>query len=142
VKVLPLVGMVAVIAAVGLAGCSNEITGTPMADPAATAVQTPTTTKPSRTIQIPIPSFPNLPIPSFPSPSTSGPPPTGLAATTCGDYQTMDKTQQRQVIDAIGKDNQLIQMNPELWLGLASAMCAFTPKTTLVKDAVAGQGFR
>lgn len=129
------------VVAVALAGCSKEITGTPMADPAATAVQTPQTRAP-RTIQIPIPSFPNLPIPSFPSPTTGGPPPTGLAATTCGDYQTMDKTQQRQVIDAIGKDNELVQMNPELWLGLASAMCAFTPKTTLVKDAVAGQGFR
>ncbi|MCV7209738.1 hypothetical protein H7J75_13835 [Mycolicibacterium canariasense] len=108
-----------------------------MADPAATVSETPTTTRPPRTIQIPIPSFPSLPIPT-----PGGPPPTGLAATTCGDYQTMDKTQQRQVIDAIGKDNQLVQMNPELWLGLASAMCAFTPKTTLVRDAVAGQGFR
>ncbi|CDO09410.1 hypothetical protein C1S82_09955 [Mycolicibacterium cosmeticum] len=124
-------------AALALAGCSKEIEGTPMADPAATVSETPTTTRPPRTIEIPIPSFPNLPIPT-----PGGPPPTGLAATTCGDYQTMDKTQQRQVIDAIGKDNQLVQMNPELWLGLASAMCAFTPKTTLVRDAVAGQGFR
>lgn len=132
------------VVALGLAGCSKEIVGTPMADPAATAIQTPQTRAP-RTIQIPIPSFPNLPIPSMPNlpgRGPSGPPPTGLAATTCGDYQTMDKTQQRQVIDAIGKDNELVQMNPELWLGLAGAMCAFTPKTTLVKDAVAGQGFR
>ncbi|MDX1871731.1 hypothetical protein SBI67_06350 [Mycolicibacterium sp. 120266] len=132
--------VVLVLVALVLAGCSKEIAGTPMADPAATVSETPAPTRLPRTIQIPIPSFPNLP--NLPIPTPGGPPPTGLAATTCGDYQTMDKTQQRQVIDAIGKDNQLVQMNPELWLGLASAMCAFTPKTTLVRDAVAGQGFR
>jgi hypothetical protein len=124
-------------AALALAGCSKEIQGTPMADPAATVSETPTTTRPPRTIQIPIPSFPNLPIPA-----PGGPPPTGLAATTCGDYLTMSKDQQRQVIDAIGKDNELVAMNPELWVGLGTAMCSFTPKTTLVRDAVAGQGFR
>lgn len=136
------VGLLVAATAAGLVGCSNEITGTPMADPAATVSETPSTTRAPRTIQIPIPSFPNLPIPGLPGPTTSGPPPTGLAATTCGDYLTMTKQQQRQVIDAIGKDNELIQMNPELWVGLGTAMCSFTPKTTLVKDAVAGQGFR
>ncbi|WP_233213324.1 hypothetical protein [Mycobacterium hubeiense] len=117
------------LAVVALAGCSDVTPGRPMADPDQTGLTTTTTT----TTTTPPRESPRAP---------GGPPPEGLAATTCGDYVSMDDAAKREVIEAIGEDNELVGMNPELWVGVADMMCAFTEKSTLVRDAVAGGGFR
>jgi hypothetical protein len=48
---------------------------------------------------------------------------------------------QRQVIEAIGEQSELVALNPELWITMASAMCTFADPAALVKDAVVGGGF-
>lgn len=53
----------------------------------------------------------------------------------------MDEATQRQVIEAIGEQNELVALNPELWITMASAMCTFADPATLVSDAVVGGGF-
>lgn len=63
-----------------------------------------------------------------------------MANTTCGEYLTMDEATRNQVIVAIGEDNELIGINPEMWVGLADMMCAFVDKSIPVKEAVMGQG--
>lgn len=103
-----------------------------MADPAQTGISTPTTTERSTP-----PTRPRAPR----SPTATTPPAPGLASTTCGDYLEMDEATKRQVIAAIGADNELIGMNPELWVGMADMMCRFTDKSTYVRDAVTGQSF-
>jgi hypothetical protein len=129
-------------ASLTVAACSTVIAGRPTADPAQTAL--PTTTTPETSTR----AAPNFPFP-FPlptgGPSTSAPPsapPQGVAATVCGDYIKMDDAAKRQVIDAIGQQNSLVGINPELWVGLADAMCTFADPSTLVSDAVQGGGFR
>ncbi|MCV7267852.1 hypothetical protein H7I39_06675 [Mycobacterium doricum] len=80
-----------------------------------------------------------------PDPTTRAPqpgaPPAGLAATTCGDYVGMDPATQRQVIEAIGEQNELIALSPDLWITMVSAMCTFADPATLVSDVVVGGGF-
>jgi hypothetical protein len=127
-----------VVGVLTAAGCSNVTTGTPMADPdqtgmAATAPST-TATSPSPTTRARVPD----PTTDAPRP---GAPPAGLAATPCGDYVDMDPATQRQVIEAIGEQNELVALNPELWITMASAMCTFADPATLVSDAVVGGGF-
>ncbi len=62
-----------------------------------------------------------------------------LLSTTCRAYISMNKTARREVITAIGDNgNKLAQANPDLWVGLAAALCAFTNPTTPVKDAITG----
>ncbi|MDV3125682.1 hypothetical protein M1247_12215 [Mycobacterium sp. 21AC1] len=119
------------VAAIGLAGCSTVTDGQPMADPDQTGITTPTTTRPAPT------TTPRTPR----SPTATKPPAPGMASTTCGDYLEMDEATKREVIAAIGADNELIGMNPELWIGMADMMCRFTDKTTLVRDAVTGESF-
>lgn len=120
------------VAAVGLAGCDDVTAGTPMADPDQTGISTPSTT--SRSSPTTRPRAPDSSAPATP-------PAPGMASTTCGEYVTMDEETKRQVIVAIGQENELIGMNPELWKGMADMMCTFTDKSTPVKDAVTGEGF-
>ncbi|WP_231644486.1 hypothetical protein [Mycolicibacterium baixiangningiae] len=121
-----------------VAGCSNVTTGTPMADPD----QTGQTTAPSTSSASPSPTTrARVPDPTTPGPRPPGAPPAGLAATACGEYIAMDEATQRQVIVAIGEQNELVALNPELWITMASAMCTFADPATLVKDAVVGGGF-
>ncbi|MGV9802542.1 hypothetical protein ACWDTP_31280 [Mycobacterium sp. NPDC003449] len=117
-----------VVAAIGLAGCSNVTAGTPMADPDQTGITTTTTTRP--------PTRPTLPTAP---PTASTPPPAGMAGTTCGAYLGMDQETKHQVIGAIGQDSELFSRNPELWVGMADMLCAFTPKEVLVRDVLMGQ---
>ncbi|MFS0898563.1 hypothetical protein [Mycolicibacterium litorale] len=122
------------VAAVTAAGCSNVTTGTPMADPDQTGLST-TATSPSPTTRARVPD------PTSSAPRPPGAPPDGLADTTCGEYVDMDQATQRQVIEAVGEQNELVALNPELWITMASAMCTFADPATLVKDAVVGGGF-
>jgi hypothetical protein len=70
-------------------------------------------------------------------------PPANLLATTCRQYLKMDDAARREVITAIGKNgNQLVAMNPELWVGVAAALCGFVDPSAPVKDIVIGQGIR
>ncbi|KUI23759.1 hypothetical protein AU194_02515 [Mycobacterium sp. GA-2829] len=107
-----------------------------MAGPDATARTTPPTTSPSPTTRARVPD------PTTRAPRPPGSPPAALADTTCGEYVAMDPATQREVIEAIGAENSLVAMNPELWITLASAVCTFAAPATPVKDAVVGGGFR
>ncbi|WP_231743604.1 hypothetical protein [Mycobacterium sp. GA-2829] len=118
------------------AGCSEVTRGTPVAGPDATARTTPPTTSPSPTTRARVPD------PTTRAPRPPGSPPAALADTTCGEYVAMDPATQREVIEAIGAENSLVAMNPELWITLASAVCTFAAPATPVKDAVVGGGFR
>lgn len=69
--------------------------------------------------------------------------PADLLTTTCREFLTMDTVTRREVIVAIGKSgNQLVSMNPQLWAGVASALCGFVDPSAPVKDVVMGQGIR
>jgi hypothetical protein len=68
--------------------------------------------------------------------------PADLLTTTCRDYLTMDVTTRRKVIKAIGKTNPLVARNPELWAGVAGALCGFVDPSAPVKDVLRGQGIR
>lgn len=115
-------------AVVTLSACSNVTSGTPMADPDQTGLTTTTTTTPTTT----------SPSPTRGTRPPAPPPPGGLADTTCGDFVDMDDATQRQVIDAIGETNELIALNPELWVGMAEAVCTFSEPETPVRDVVVG----
>lgn len=66
-----------------------------------------------------------------------------LLATTCREYLEMDESGQREVMKAIAKDgNQIVGMNPQLWVGVAAALCGFVDPSAPVKDIVVGQGIR
>lgn len=87
------------------------------------------------------------PIPGTPVavPGQAGKPlvPTDLASATCREYLAMDEATRREVIKAIGeKGNGLIGMNPELWVGVASALCTFVAPSAPVRDILVGQGLR
>lgn len=120
-------------------GCSNVTTGTPVADPAQVGLSQSTTATPAPTTRARVPDPTTSASPG--APGAPGTPPTGLAATTCTDYVNMDEATQRQVITAIGEQNELVALNPELWITMASAMCTFAKPGTLVSDAVMGGGF-
>jgi hypothetical protein len=129
-------------AAVAVAGCTNVTAGTPMADPDQTGLSTTTSrpTVPSSTTRARPPDPTGAPgTPG--APGAPGAPPTGLAATVCGDYVNMDEATQREVIAAIGENNELVRLNPELWVTMAAAMCTFADPSTPVGDAVMGGGF-
>ncbi|MGI9124545.1 MAG: hypothetical protein ACR2JM_07310 [Mycobacterium sp.] len=67
---------------------------------------------------------------------------TALLNTTCREYVAMPDGQRRQVITAIGENgNQLVATNPDLWTGVAAALCTFADPSAPVKDVVTG-GFR
>ncbi|OBB58726.1 hypothetical protein A5757_15500 [Mycobacterium sp. 852013-51886_SCH5428379] len=104
-----------------------------MADPDQTGLST-TTSRPT------VPSSTTRARPPDPT-RAPGTPPTGLAATVCGEYLDMDEATQREVIAAIGENNELVRLNPELWVTMAAAMCTFADPSTPVGDAVMGGGF-
>lgn len=65
-----------------------------------------------------------------------GPP---LLATTCRDYADMTPAARREVITAIGAaGNKLVATNPDLWTGVAAALCTFASPSAPVKDVVTG----
>ncbi|BBZ79307.1 hypothetical protein MANY_46440 [Mycolicibacterium anyangense] len=87
------------------------------------------------------------PIPGAPVavPGQAGKPlaPADLSSTTCRQYLAMDDATRRAVIKAIGeKGNQLIGLNPEVWVGVASALCTFVDPSAPVRDILIGQGLR
>jgi hypothetical protein len=127
--------VVALTVAIFGSACSEVTTGTPMADPDQTGA-TSTATSPSPTTRARVPDRTST------APRPPGAPPADLATTTCGDYVGMDQATQRQVIEAIGEQNELVALNPELWITMASAVCTFADPATPVKDAVMGGGFR
>lgn len=62
-----------------------------------------------------------------------------LLSTRCSEYVSLPEAGRREVIAAIGADgNKLVASNPELWVGLAAALCTFTDPETPVIDVVAG----
>lgn len=62
-----------------------------------------------------------------------------LVATTCRDYSAMTVPARREVILAIGADgNDLVAMNPDLWVGVATALCSFVDPGAPVRDVVTG----
>lgn len=62
-----------------------------------------------------------------------------LLATTCRQYADMKETARRTVIAAIGQEgNKLVAANPDLWVGVAAALCTFADPSAPVKDVVTG----
>ena len=62
-----------------------------------------------------------------------------LLATTCGQYVALTDGDRREVIDAIGADgNQLVAMNPDVWAGVAAALCTFADPGAPVRDVLTG----
>jgi hypothetical protein len=62
-----------------------------------------------------------------------------LLATTCRDYGGMTPAARREVITAIGEaGNKLVAANPDLWTGVAAALCTFVAPSAPVKDVVTG----
>ncbi|CAN5461072.1 hypothetical protein BH11ACT6_BH11ACT6_56920 [soil metagenome] len=140
-----MVSLIAVTAAC-LLGCSESVVGTPQAEPGlrTTQTDTPSTSSiPTTTSRTPIPSgVPTVP----PVPTrTTGPGPSDTPAnaeTTCDEYLDLDEDGQRAVIEAVGADNELVGLNPELWITLTSALCTFAEPSTPVREVLEGQGIR
>jgi hypothetical protein len=62
-----------------------------------------------------------------------------LASTTCREYTEMNSSARREVIAAIGADgNDLVATNPDLWAGVAAALCTFASPSAPVRDVVTG----
>ncbi|MFN8072525.1 MAG: hypothetical protein U0R66_12070 [Mycobacterium sp.] len=58
---------------------------------------------------------------------------------TCRDYVGMSEAERKDVIIAIGEDgNKLVAANPDLWVGVAAALCNFVDPSAPVKDVVTG----
>lgn len=58
---------------------------------------------------------------------------------TCRDYVGMTEAERKDVIIAIGVDgNKLVASNPDLWVGVAAALCNFVDPSAPVKDVVTG----
>lgn len=59
--------------------------------------------------------------------------------TTCRDYVGMSEAERKDVIIAIGEDgNKLVAANPDLWVGVAAALCNFVDPSAPVRDVVTG----
>lgn len=62
-----------------------------------------------------------------------------LLATTCREYAAMTESARREVIAAIGADgNALVNSNPDLWTGVAVALCTFADPGAPVADVLTG----
>lgn len=62
-----------------------------------------------------------------------------LLATTCRQYVGMKDGARRDVITAIGQEgNQMVAANPDLWVGVAAALCTFVDPSAPVRDVVTG----
>lgn len=129
----------AIVAAV-VAGCSETITGTPQADPAQTGQPySPETTSSTPTTSTGVHTPSSTPIPTRTTTSgTTGAVPAG-DDTTCGEYTEMDEAGKQSVIAAIGKDNAMVQQDPEMWVSVADLMCSIAQPTAYVKDVVLGK---
>lgn len=64
-----------------------------------------------------------------------------LLATTCREYTALRDAGRREVIAAIAAENQLVAANPDIWVGVATALCTFADPGAPVRDVVTG-GFR
>lgn len=63
-----------------------------------------------------------------------------LLSTTCRQYVQMTGAARRDVIVAIGQDgNKLVAGNPDLWVGVAAALCSFVDPGAPVKNVVTGR---
>lgn len=137
-----LAGVVAASACV--VACTNSVDGTPLADPNATTFATPTRTPstPAPTTRAPStsprPGAPTVP----PVPTRTAVPGAPTADVTCDEYMELDEDAQREVITAIGEENELVAINPELWITVTSALCTFAEPTTPVREVLEGQGIR
>ena len=73
---------------------------------------------------------------------TAAPGEVGRAAllnTTCREYSAMATPDRREVIAAIAAEgNQLVAANPDLWIGVAAALCSFVSPSAPVRDVVTG----
>lgn len=62
-----------------------------------------------------------------------------LLDTTCREYTAMAPSGRREVIAAIGAaGNQLVAASPDLWVGVAAALCGFVAPSAPVRDVVTG----
>ena len=62
-----------------------------------------------------------------------------LMNTTCRQYTSMPQSDRREVIAAIASEgNQLVAANPDLWVGVAAALCSFVSPSAAVRDVVTG----
>lgn len=126
------------VTAAAVAACSTTVDGNPVAGPdtQAPSTQAPSTSAPTtRTTPPGAPTVPSVPTRT----ATPGSP---AADTTCDEYIDLDEAAQREVITAVAADNELVSLNPELWVTLTSALCTFAEPSTPVRDVLAGQGIR
>ena len=135
-----------VITSAAVVACTSTVDGMPLADPNAPApTSTSTTTRAPSTTSSARPGTPTTG-PSSPVPTRTtlpGAPGSPTAAdTTCDEYIGLDEESQREVISAIGEENDLVALNPELWITVTSALCTFADPTTPVRDVLEGQGIR
>jgi hypothetical protein len=126
------------VTAAAVAACSTTVDGNPVAGPDTQALSTPAPTTQSPTTRTTPPGAPTVPS----VPTRTATPGSPAADTTCDEYINLDETAQREVITAVAADNQLVSLNPELWVTLTSALCTFAEPSTPVRDVLAGQGIR
>lgn len=142
-KPVRIVSLIAVTATC-LMGCSDTVVGTPQAEPGLRTTQTDTpstSSTPTTTSRTPTPT--GVPtVPPVPTRTTGPSDPPASAETTCDEYLDLDEDGQRAVIEAIGADNELVGLNPELWITLTSALCTFAEPSTPVREVLEGQGIR
>ena len=62
--------------------------------------------------------------------------------TTCEEYADMADSDKRAVIKAIAEENPLVRSSPELWVGVAGALCTFSDPEAKVREVLEGQGVR
>jgi hypothetical protein len=132
------------IVGAAIVGCSETVTGTPQADPAQTgrplSPDTTTTSRLPSTTRTGAPTSTLIPTRTAGPPSgTPGVAPAG-ADTTCGDYNEMAAADKQAVIEAIGKDNPMVQQGePEMWISVADMLCVIAKPTAYVRDVVMGK---
>lgn len=62
-----------------------------------------------------------------------------LLSTTCRQYMGMREPERREVIGAIAADgNKLVAANPQIWVGVAAALCTFADPSAPVRDVITG----
>lgn len=130
------VGLVVAGAAI-VAACSTTVDGTPQAGPDTSPLTTTESPDLSTTRTTP-PGAPTVPT----VPTRTATPGAPIEDTTCDEYIDLDEDAQRRVIVAVGKENELVTLNPELWITLTSALCTFAEPSTPVRDVLEGQGIR
>lgn len=80
---------------------------------------------------------------AVPGQAGTGSAPADLLTTTCRQYLAMDEPTRRKVIKAIADEgNQLVGINPDLWVGVAGALCTFVDPSAPVRDVVIGRAPR